>query len=137
MIARQAASFVIIGLAVNAALYAAYLVLTHTLLGAFAAMTVTYCFGVVMGFLLNHRFTFDFDGQKSTAFIRYVGAYLFGYLVNYAGLWLLVDRSGVPHEVVQGWMILGISVLLFFLQKHWVFKNRCLNHSPRLISPSQ
>ena len=53
MIARQTASFVLIGLAVNAALYAAYLLLTHTLLGSFAAMTVTYCSGVVMGFLLN------------------------------------------------------------------------------------
>jgi putative flippase GtrA len=102
MIARQAASFVLIGLAVNAALYAAYLLLTHTLLGSFAAMTVTYCSGVVMGFLLNRRFTFGFEGRKTAALIRYVGAYLFGYLVNFAGLWLLADRGGIPHEVVQG-----------------------------------
>ena len=122
MIARQAASFVVIGLAVNAALYAAYLFLTHTLLGSFAAMTVTYCSGVVMGFLLNRRFTFGFEGERSAAFARYICAYVFGYLVNFAGLWLLADRCGIPHEIVQGWMILGLAVLLFFLQKYWVFK---------------
>ena len=47
---------------------------------------------------------------------------MFGYLVNFAGLWLLADRCGIPHEIVQGWMILGLAVLLFFLQKYWVFK---------------
>ena len=137
MIARQAASFVLIGLTFNATLYAAYLLLTHTLLGSFVAMTLTYCLDVVMGFVLNRRFTFGFEGEKSASFIRYVCAYVFGYLVNFAGLWFLVDRCKIPHEVVQGLMILGVSVLLFFLQKHWVFKNRLPGHSVRLASPSQ
>ena len=96
MIARQAASFVLIGLTFNATLYAAYLLLTHTLLGSFVAMTLTYCLDVVMGFVLNRRFTFGFEGEKSASFIRYVCAYVFGYLVNFAGLWFLVDRVKFP-----------------------------------------
>jgi putative flippase GtrA len=137
MIARQAASFVLVGLAVNASLYAAYLLLTHTLVDSFAAMTATYCSGVVMGFLLNRRFTFGFEGERAAAFLRYVGAYVFGYLVNFAGLWFLVDRCRIPHEVVQGLIILGVSVLLFFLQKHWVFRIRASDSSPRLARPAQ
>ena len=72
MIARQALSFAVIGLSVNFGLYAAYLVLTHTLLGSFAAMTVTYCSGVVMGFALNRRYTFGFGGDGGAAFLRYL-----------------------------------------------------------------
>ena len=137
MIARQAASFILIGLAVNTALYGAYLILTHTLLSSFSAMTVTYASGVVMGYLLNRRFTFGFDGENSAAFMRYVCVYVLGYLVNFAGLWLLAGPCGIPHEIVQGLMILGVSVLLFFLQRHWVFKNQLASHSARFISPSQ
>jgi putative flippase GtrA len=136
MIARQAASFVFVGIAVNASLYAAYLLLTHTLLNSFAAMTVTYCSGVVMGFLLNRRLTFGFEGESAAAFLRYVGAYLLGYVVNLAGLWLLADRCRIPHEIVQ-WMILSIAVLIFLLQKYWVFKIRASDNSPRLARPAQ
>jgi putative flippase GtrA len=53
-----------------------------------AAMTLTHCLGVVMGFVLNRGFTFDFEGEKSAAFLRYVCAYV----VNFAGLWF----SGRP-----------------------------------------
>jgi putative flippase GtrA len=136
MIVRQAASFVFIGVAINAALYAAYLLLTHTLLVAFAAMTVTYCSGVVIGFALNRRFTFRFSGDKGFAFLRYVGAYLVGYLVNLAGLWLLADRCGIPHEIVQGGMIFAIAALLFLLQKYWVFPDRAPYSASPIARPS-
>ena len=121
MIIRQAASFAFIGVGVNAALYTAYLILTHTGLGAFAAMTVTYCSGVVMGFVLNGRFTFRFDGDKGLAFLRYVSAYVLGYLVNLVGLWLLVDRLGIAHELAQGALTVSVALLLFALQRYWVF----------------
>jgi len=137
MIARQAASFILIGLAVNAALYAAYVLLTRTLLSSFAAMTVTYCSGIVIGFLLNRRFTFGFDGQKTAAFVRYAVAYALGYLINFAGLWLLTNRWGIPHEIVQGWLILGIAFLLFFFQKYWIFKVASSSNSAHLIKSGQ
>lgn len=121
VIIRQAASFALIGIGVNAALYAAYLILTHTVLGAFAAMTVTYCCGVVTGFVLNGRFTFRFDGDKGLAFLRYVSAYVLGYLVNLAGLWLLVDHLGIAHEWAQGPLTVSIALMLFALQRYWVF----------------
>ena len=137
MIARQALSFALIGVLLNAALYVAYLVLTHTVFDDFVAMTVTYCSGVVMGFMLNRRFTFAFGGEGSAAFVRYVCAYVLGYFINFFGLWLLARNLGIPHEIVQGWMILGIAVLLFLLQKYWVFKNQLRNGPAPYISSGQ
>ena len=121
MITRQFATFAVIGVSLNAASYAAYLLLTHTVLGHLEAMTVSYCLGVVAGFALNRRFTFGFEGDKSVAFARYVAAYLIGYFLDLAALWLLADRLGVPHELAQGGLVLSIAVLLFILQRYWVF----------------
>ena len=121
MIARQAASFVLIGLAVNAALYAAYLLLTHTLLGAFATMTVTYSSGVVVGFVLNRKFTFHYRGADRGALLRYIASYAIGYWVDYGGLWFFVDHMGVAHELAQGGLVVTIALLLFALQRYWVF----------------
>ena len=134
MIARQLLSFALIGLLLNAALYAAYILLTHTVLGSLTAMTVTYCSGVIMGFVLNRRVTFGFDGDRNSAFVRYIGAYLLGYLINFGGLWLLAGRWGVPHEIVQGGMVFGVAALLFLLQKYWIFADRATSNSSPLAS---
>ena len=134
---RQFIYFAVIGLLLNLALYAAYILLTDMVLGCLTAMTVTYCSGVIMGFLLNRRFTFGFDGDRNSAFARYIVAYLLGYLINFAGLWLFSVHWSIPHEVVQGCIFFVLAVLLFFLQKYWVFKKQSQSHSARLISPGR
>ena len=134
MIVRQALSFALVGLFVNAALYAGYLVLTNASVGPLTAMTTTYASGVVLGFILNRRFTFGFDGDGNSAFVRYIGAYLLGYLINFAGLWLLAGRWGIPHEIVQFGMVFGVAALLFLLQKYWVFPDRATYDSSPLAS---
>jgi putative flippase GtrA len=114
----------VIGLAINVTGYASYLVLTHTLLGSRSAMTLTYCSGVLIGFALNRKITFQFAGDRSAAFTRYVAAYALGYGINLAGLWLFVDCFGVAREIVQGDLILCLTVALFLLQRLWVFPIR-------------
>jgi putative flippase GtrA len=99
-------------------------------------MTVSYCAGVLIGFALNRRITFRFEGASGSALLRYICAYGIGYAINFVGLWLLADHYGIPHEIVQAGMIFGIAVLLFFLQKYWVFKPRRSSHPPRLTSMS-
>jgi putative flippase GtrA len=136
MIRRQLIAFVVIGVLVNASLYAVYLLLTHVVMGSRAAMTITYCAGVLIGFALNRRITFRFEGDNASALLRFVGAYAIGYAVNFAGLWLLVDRFGAPHEIVQGGMVLGIAVTLFLLQKYWIFRARASRHSVRFLRPT-
>ena len=72
MIRRQLIRFALVGIFLNASLYAAYLLLTHTVLGSRAAMTITYCAGLLIGFVLNRRITFRFDGANGPALLRYV-----------------------------------------------------------------
>jgi putative flippase GtrA len=137
MIRRQVIRFAVIGLSLNAALYASYLLLTHTVMGSRAAMTVTYSAGVLIGFVLNRRITFRFEGDNGSALLRYIGAYAIGYAINFIGLWLLVDRFAVAHEIVQGGMTLCLPVVLFSLQRYWVFPNRGSHDPARFARPAQ
>jgi putative flippase GtrA len=136
MTRKQFFYFAVIGISLNAALYGAYLLLTHNLTGSRAAMTITYFTGVMIGFGLNRRITFRFAGDNGSAFLRYIAAYAVGYAINFIGLWLLVDLFGIAHEIVQGVMIVGVSILLFILQKYWVFPTSARTYGapcPRLV----
>ena len=121
MSGRQVVRYAAVGLSLNAALYGVYLFLTHTLTGSRVAMTLTYFSGVLLGFAFNRKFTFRFEGKRGSAFYRYILAYAVGYGFNFAGLWLLVDRFGFPHEIVQGGFTLGLPAMFYLLQRYWVF----------------
>jgi putative flippase GtrA len=114
--------FAVVGLISNAALYLAYLGLTHQGLGPKPAMTVTYLAGVLQTFVFNRRWTFDHDGPGHSALLRYATVYALGYFFNLAALYLLVGRLGMPHEGVQAGAIIGIAVFTFVLQRYWVFR---------------
>lgn len=124
MIRIQFLRYAVIGLLLNAALYGAYVLLTHTVMGSRAAMTVTYVSGVLLGFVLNRRITFRYRGGNAGALTRYVASYAIGYLINLAALWLLVDHVGIAHEIVQAVVIVTLPVVLFALQRYWVFPAR-------------
>jgi putative flippase GtrA len=121
MIRHQFMRYIIIGVLLNATLYAFYLLLTHTLMGSRAAMSITYCAGVLIGFVLNRKITFSFRGRDTGALFRYIVSYSVGYVVNFIGLWLFVDLAGFAHELVQGGMIVTLAFMFFALQKWWVF----------------
>lgn len=117
----QSLRFIIVGLASNLILYLLYLVLTAVGLGHKTAMTMLYLTGTLQTFIFNRRWTFGHRGLFHQAFLKYLAAYGLGYGINLLVLLLLVDRLGLPHELVQGVMILVLAVLLFLLQKFWVF----------------
>jgi putative flippase GtrA len=131
MIRQQLIRYAAIGLLLNAALYGAYLLLTHTLMGSRAAMTLTYCSGVLIGFVLNRKITFRYHGDNAGALLRYIASYVIGYAINFMTLWLLVDHAGIAHEIVQGGVIVTLPVVLFALQRYWVFPTRT-RHYPAL-----
>ncbi len=53
---------------------------------------------------------------------RYFAVYGVGYVLNFFVLLVLVDYLHLPHEIVQGVMIFALAVLLFLLQRYWVFR---------------
>lgn len=105
----------------NFLLYVLYLVLTGIGFGIKQAMSLLYLIGMLQGFAFNKRWSFRYRGQSAPALSRYVAAYGLGYLVNLTGLMLFVDFLGLPHQLIQGLLIVIVAVLMFLLQKFWVF----------------
>lgn len=119
----QAFRFGVIGVASNILLYCFYLLLTSFSVGHKVAMTLIFVLGVIQTFSFNKRWTFGHQGFFHVSFMKYVGIYTAAYLFNLIALIVLVDMFELPHEVVQAVMILCIGVILFLLQKFWVFRS--------------
>ena len=119
---NQLGRFGLVGLVSNLVLYAAYLALTAVGIGPKAAMSVVYITGVVQTFLVNRAWTFKFSGPRAGPFAKYCLTYASGYLLNLVLLFLLVDLCGGPHQLVQAVSILAVALLVFFMQRHWVFR---------------
>lgn len=110
-----------VGLASNLLLYLAYLGITATGLGHKTAMTLLYVSGVLITFVANRSWSFAHRGLAQAAFIRYVIAYIVGYLLNFALLWFAVDRLHLPHQGVQAVAVVLVAIGLFLMHKYWVF----------------
>ncbi len=115
--------YAVVGLASNLVLYLAYLGLTEFGFGPKAAMSLLYVLGVMQTFLFNRTWSFGHRTGLHGAFARYVASYGLGYMLNLVVLWIAVDRLALPHQMVQGVMILVLAMLLFLLQKFWVFRH--------------
>ncbi|MGJ0507549.1 MAG: GtrA family protein [Methylocystis sp.] len=120
--AVQAVRYVIVGAISNAALYCFYLLLTGVGVGHKSAMSLLYGVGVVQTFYFQRRWTFSHSGRLFRSLNRYVLAYALCYLGNLAALYWFVDALGWRHEVVQAGNIVVSAVLLFLIQKIWVFR---------------
>jgi putative flippase GtrA len=124
--ALQFARYVLVGLLSNVILYFAYLTLTAFGVEAKLAMTALYIVGVAQTFMVNKRWTFDHRAANKATFVRYCISYALGYVINLLVLYILVDYLGYAHQFVQGMMVFGLAVMLFFLQKIWVFPTNSL-----------
>ena len=126
---RQLLRYGITGLISNTVMYIGYVLATELGMGHKTAMSVFYGLNVLQTFTFNRRWTFRHGGGLAGPFLRYVMVYLVGYVTNLAGLFLFVDMAGLPHLAVQAVLIVLIAILLFMLQKYWVFP---LVESPRV-----
>jgi putative flippase GtrA len=118
----QLSRYAIVGLASNAVGYILYLGLTALGMGHKTAMTLLFVVGVLQTFVFNKRWSFEHRGAAGGALLRYSGIYGIAYLLNLAALIVLVDTAGMPHQLVQGVLILLLAGMLFLLQKYWVFR---------------
>ena len=126
----QFARYAVVGLASNAIGYLLYLLITRLGVGHKTAMTGLYALGVLQTFVFNRSWSFRHRGRVAAAAIRYALAYAAGYVINLVALLVLVDRWHLPHELVQGGAIVFLAVLLFLLQRYWVFRG---SPAPQLL----
>lgn len=118
----QFSRYALVGLLSNAVGYLLYLLLTKVGFGHKAAMTLLFAVGTLQTFVFNKRWTFGHQGLLHSSFVKYVLIYGLAYLLNLTALLLFVDRLSFPHQIVQGVMILVLALMLFLLQRYWVFR---------------
>jgi len=123
---RQLIRYGLIGVAINAAVYFIYLLLTYLGMEAKSAMTLVYIVGTSVGFAGNRKWTFDHRGNSSGAALRYALAHLCGYLINLLILYIFVDRLGYAHQWVQAAAIIIVASFLFVVFKYFVFSEKTL-----------
>lgn len=119
----QIIRYAVAGISINAAAYAAYLLLTRIGLPPLAAMTLTYFGALAVGFVVHRQVTFRHNGNSSPALRRYGVTYAVGYLMNLGGLVVLVNWLHMPHAWAQGGLVLLVAAVMFTLQRLWVFSN--------------
>lgn len=117
----QLSRYVVVGLMSNATGYLLYILLTTLGLGHKTTMTLLYLIGTLQTFIFNKRWTFTYRDGTRKSLLRYLVAYGCCYILNLVILYLFVDQLGLPHVLIQGIAILSIALLLFFIQKYWVF----------------
>ena len=113
--------FGITGVLSNGILYLGYLGLTFSGIEPKIAMTLLFAVGIIQTFLINKKWTFKDGKNINGRFYRYLVVYGLMYGLNLLALVVFVDQLGLPHWIVQGVMVGICGVLLFFLQKFWVF----------------
>ena len=119
----QMVRYGIVGFLSNAVGYLLYLAFTAAGMEPKMAMTLLYAAGVAQTFVFNKRWSFGHGGTYGHTFVRYCLSYALGYVLNLLALFVLVDRLGYPHQIVQGVLVLLLAVMLFLLQKFWVFRS--------------
>lgn len=135
----QFLKYALVGFGSNVVLYILYLLITNLGIGHKSAVSVLYLIGVLQTFLFNRSWTFDYKGRRIGTFWRYMITYATGYLVNISMLVLLVDKMGLPHQIVQAVLIIVIAAGIFGAQRLWVFRKDpdADFHREQPISPSQ
>jgi putative flippase GtrA len=113
--------FGVVGLGSNVLLYLLYLAATAVGVEPKVAVSLIYLVGVLQTYVLNKRWTFQYEGHVRRTAVRYWVAYAVSYAANMALLIIFVDIAGFDHRVVQGVLIAIIGLVLFGLQKYWVF----------------
>ena len=122
----QLVRYGLVGLAVNLAGYAVYLLVTYLGVPPRLAMTVLYGVGAVAGFWGNKRLTFRHEGGVVTSASRYVLAHCVGYLINLAIFAVVIDTLGYPHQWAQAIGVFVVAGYLFLAFKFFVFRRGSL-----------
>ena len=118
---RQFVRYAIVGLVSNAVGFLLYLALTAAGMEYKMAMTLLYVTSVLITFAANRNWSFEHRGLANAAFVRYVIAYILGYLLNFALLWFAVGRLHLPHQGVQAVAVILVAISLFLMHRYWVF----------------
>jgi putative flippase GtrA len=93
-------------------LFVLYLLLTSFGLAPMLAMSGLFALGTIQTFMINKRWTFMHQVSTQAYFLKYATIYCLSYLINLTALFILVNKLNYPRQIVQGLMILILSLML-------------------------
>lgn len=120
----QVVRYGVVGVLNNLWGYLLYLVVTWAWLDPKVAVTLMYPVGAFTAYFGHAKYSFAYTGRTSHGLVRYTIAHATGYGANMAMLYVLSDRLGYPHQLVQGATIFVVAGILFLLFRYFVFPNR-------------
>lgn len=118
---RQFFRYGVVGILSNLCGYLIYLLLTWFGIDPKMAMSFLYGVGATVGFFGNRRWSFQYQGAVLPNFMRYAGAHVLGYGLNFLMLSFFVDKLLYPHQLVQAIAIFVVAGFLFIMFKYFVF----------------
>jgi putative flippase GtrA len=120
--ATQLLSYGLIGIFSNLTAYLVYLLVTYSGGTPKLTMSVLYVATALVSYIANRKLTFAHKGSVITSGTRFFIAHCFGYLINLALLFFMVDRLGYPHQLVQIFAVFVVAAFLFVTFKFFVFR---------------
>lgn len=121
---RQLMRYGLVGVGINTALYACYLLFVFAEVNPKTAMSIVYVMGLGIGFYGHRKLTFFHAENFKRAIARYLIAHLGGYAINFLLLVMFVDYMNFSHALVQGISIFIVAAYLFIIFKYWVFSEK-------------
>jgi len=113
--------YAFVGMFINICGYAIYLLVTWLGVSPKVSMSFLYCFGAVLGFFGNRRWTFAHNGEIWHSWMRYWITHMIGYGLNFFMLYFFVDRMGYSHQMVQAAAVFIVAGFLFLMFNCFVF----------------
>jgi len=120
----QVVRYGVVGVLNNLLGYLIYLLVTWLWLDPKVALTLMYPIGATTAYFGHARYSFVYRGRTSHGLLRYAIAHLIGYGTNIGMLYVLSDRMGYPHQLVQAAAIFVVAGVLYLLFRYFVFPNR-------------
>ena len=134
MISRQFIRYAAIGLILNVIAVRRLSAADPRLMGSSRRDDGDICAGVLIGFALEPKYHLQLSREKSYCALRDTSRSMSPAMRSISlYLWLLVGQVGVPHEIVQGGVTFALPLLLFILQKYWVFSVHPASGSSRSL----
>lgn len=83
-----------------------------------------YAIALVIAFFSSKRFVFRSEGHLTSEATRYLGSFLFCYLVNMAALYICISRYSIDPLVSQGIAVLSYVISMYLASRLFVFSGQ-------------
>ncbi len=122
LITKQFIRYVVVGAVTNVSGYLLYLFVTSLGVSPILTISIFYPIYIGLAFYLHKSLSFRHKGQVAASALRYLAAYMGCYVLNVAMLAYFSNYLGFPHWAVQAGAVVSIALLLFVVQRYWVFR---------------